>query len=47
MLIVGEKEEKDGTLSVRKHQQGDLGTFEIEQFANMINAEVNEMTSAN
>ncbi len=46
MLIVGEKEEAGGTVSVRKHQQGDLGTFEIEKFANMINTEVEQMTSA-
>ena len=45
MLIVGEKEETDGTLSVRKHQQGDMGIFEIEEFANMINAEVEQLTS--
>jgi len=45
MLIVGEKEEGEGTLSVRKHQQGDLGTFKIEQFANMINTEVEQLTS--
>jgi len=25
MLIVGEREENDGTVSVRRHKQGDLG----------------------
>ncbi|MCF6342856.1 MAG: threonine--tRNA ligase [Bacteroidales bacterium] len=44
MLIVGEKEETDGTVSVRKHKQGDLGTFEIGQFADLINKEVEQMT---
>ncbi len=40
MLIVGEKEEADGTVSVRRHGQGDLGTFTIADFAEMINTEV-------
>ncbi len=32
MLIVGEKEEADGSVSVRKHGQGDLGTFSMNDF---------------
>ncbi len=36
MLIVGEKEEADGTVSVRKHSQGDLGTFNISDFVTLI-----------
>lgn len=40
MLIVGEKEEAEGTVSVRRHGQGDLGTFSIADFAEMINTEV-------
>jgi threonyl-tRNA synthetase len=40
MLIVGEKEENDGMVSVRKQGEGDLGAFTIEDFANMINEEV-------
>jgi len=44
MLIVGEKEEEDGTVSVRKHGAGDLGTMSIEKFAEMVNKEVAEMT---
>jgi threonyl-tRNA synthetase len=27
MLIIGEKEAADGTVSVREHGQGDLGTM--------------------
>ena len=42
MLIVGEKEEADGTVSVRKQGQGDLGTFTIKDFADLINKEVKE-----
>jgi len=40
MLIVGEQEEKDGTVSVRKHSKGDLGTYKIEDFALMIKEEI-------
>jgi threonyl-tRNA synthetase len=40
MLIVGEKEEAEGSVSVRRHGQGDLGTFSIAEFAEMINNEV-------
>ncbi|MDY0102971.1 MAG: threonine--tRNA ligase [Lentimicrobium sp.] len=40
MLVVGEKEEAEGTVSVRRHGEGDLGTFTIADFAEMINAEV-------
>ncbi len=44
MLIIGEKEEADGTISVRKHGAGDLGTMSIEEFAELVNKEVSEMT---
>lgn len=43
MLVVGEKEETNGTVSVRKQGEGDLGTFEIETFAKMINDEIKAM----
>jgi len=39
MLIVGEKEEGEETVSVRKHGGEDLGTYSIEDFANMVNNE--------
>ncbi|MCL4146902.1 UNVERIFIED_CONTAM: hypothetical protein GTU68_039504 [Idotea baltica] len=39
MVIVGEKEEEDGTVSVRKHGEGDLGTFTIEEFVSIIKTE--------
>ena len=42
MLIVGEKEEATGSVSVRKHGEGDLGTFSIETFAEKVNAEISE-----
>jgi threonyl-tRNA synthetase len=39
MVIVGEKEEKDGTVSVRKHGEGDIGTFTIKEFISLIKTE--------
>ena len=42
MLIVGEQEEKDDTVSVRKHGQGDLGTMKLEEFTKMINEEIQQ-----
>ena len=43
MFIVGEKEEIDGTVSVRRHGEGDLGTFTIEEIAEKINDEVESL----
>jgi len=43
MLIVGEKEEADGTVSVRKQGEGDLGTFTIDNFKDMIYQEIKEV----
>ena len=40
MLIVGEKEEKEGTVSVRRHGEGDLGTYSIEDFTALIKKEI-------
>jgi threonyl-tRNA synthetase len=45
MLIVGEKEETDGTISVRKQSEGDLGIFSIDGFAEMISEEVKKLVS--
>lgn len=36
MLIVGEKEAEDGTVAVREHGKGDIGTMTIEDFAKLI-----------
>jgi len=43
MLIVGEKEEAESTISVRKQGKGDLGSFTIEAFAALINDEIIKM----
>ena len=42
MLIIGEKEVEEGKVSVRKHKEGDIGTFTIEEFAEMVNNEINK-----
>ncbi|MGV3638203.1 MAG: threonine--tRNA ligase [Flavobacteriales bacterium] len=36
MLVVGEKEAADGTVAVREHGQGDLGSLSTEAFAQLI-----------
>jgi len=46
MLIVGEKEQENKTLSVRRHGQGDLGSFSIEEFVAKFNEEVQNALSA-
>ena len=43
MIIVGENEEKDGTISVRKHGEGDKGTFTIDDFISLIEEEINSV----
>ncbi len=42
MLIIGENEERESTISVRKHSEGDLGTFTIEEFSNIIQSEIDK-----
>ncbi len=43
MLIVGEKEESENTISVRKQSKGNIGTMELDAFVEMINSEINDM----
>jgi threonyl-tRNA synthetase len=40
MLIIGEQEAENGTISVRKHGGEDLGSISVEDFANIINTEI-------
>lgn len=39
MTVIGEKEEQNGQISVRKHGKGDLGSFSIEDFAVLLQEE--------
>lgn len=42
MLIVGDKEMEDQTVSVRKHGEGDLGTLSVEDFVKKVDKIVEE-----
>lgn len=46
MLVVGEKEQADGTVAVRKQGGGEQSIMSMEDFAAKINAEVAEMLKA-
>ncbi|MCH5246705.1 MAG: threonine--tRNA ligase [Muribaculaceae bacterium] len=43
MLIVGEKEEQNGEVSVRKQGEGDKGTIKITTFAENLNNEIKQL----
>ena len=45
MLIVGEKEASEGTVSVRKHGGEDLGSKKLEDFIQLITKEVESLTT--
>jgi len=40
MLIVGDKEQSEGTVSVRRHKEGDIGTFDFSEFISNLNQEI-------
>ncbi len=40
LLIIGEKEVENGTISVRKQGTGDIGSMKIEDFVSFINSEI-------
>jgi len=41
MTVIGEKEVENQQISVRKHGKGDIGTFTIEDFAVLLQEELN------
>ncbi len=47
MLIVGEQEELEGTVSVRKQSEGDKGKVALEEFVKMVNNEIEEALNIN
>ena len=47
MIIVGEKEESEETVSVRKHGGDDLGSMKIDTLIDSINKEIEEITKFN
>ena len=46
MVIVGEQEQAEGLVSMRKQGGGEQATMKMEEFAERINAEVAEMLKA-
>jgi threonyl-tRNA synthetase len=40
MLIVGAKEQEGGTVSVRRHRKGDIGTFKFSDFLSTVENEI-------
>jgi len=40
MFIVGEKEKENGKVSVRRHTEGDLGSFSVEEIIEKLNEEI-------
>ncbi|MDZ7694069.1 MAG: threonine--tRNA ligase [Balneolaceae bacterium] len=42
MLIVGSNEEEAGTVSVRRHKEGDIGTFDFSEFISNLTKEIRE-----
>jgi threonyl-tRNA synthetase len=43
MLIVGEKEQEEGKVAIRKHGEGDQGSMAIEEFASLFNNKLKEI----
>ena len=46
LLIVGEKEEADGSISVRKQGEGDMGSMGVKEFADHINQVIEQQLSS-
>jgi threonyl-tRNA synthetase len=40
MVVVGEKESSEGTVSIRKHGEGDKGSYTIEEFIKLLKNEI-------
>ena len=46
MIILGEKEVQSQTVSLRKHQKGDIGSFDLRSVVKLINREIKESKAA-
>jgi threonyl-tRNA synthetase len=40
MLVVGDQEQSDGTVAVRKHREGDLGATPVKEFSASLSAAI-------
>ena len=47
MLIVGANEEEEGSVAVRKHGEGDLGSMKTEDFVTLIKEEIKKELEVN
>ncbi len=45
LVVVGEKEESSGTVSVRRQGKGDQGTMKPEEFVALLRKEINDLTN--
>ena len=45
MIIVGEKEEADNTISVRSRDKGEIGAVSVDEFISTITEEVQNRTN--
>ena len=45
LLVVGEKEESAGTVSVRRQGEGDKGPMKLEEFAAFLRKEIKDLTN--
>jgi threonyl-tRNA synthetase len=45
MIILGEQEVENQTVSLRKHQRGDMGSFTLETLAKQIKKEIEDSQS--
>ena len=43
IIVVGDREEKEEKISVRKHGGEDLGSIKVEEFVNLITTEINKL----
>lgn len=46
MIIIGEKEAKENNVSLRKHSEGDLGSFSLEEVVEKLNSEIKSSQAA-
>jgi threonyl-tRNA synthetase len=40
MLVLGDKEEEQGAVSVRSHEEGDIGAMSLDEFASLLSKEI-------
>jgi threonyl-tRNA synthetase len=40
MLVIGDREQSDGAVSVRSHDKGELGSLAVDEFAQRLQDEV-------